>query len=86
VLVARLAPRAVVAVARRPGLWPTALAESRALVGPRWWTRWPPLPLPTAEYMSFRLQAMYGTAGGALSADEIVGYLEWCRRMRSLAR
>jgi hypothetical protein len=36
--------------------------------------------------MSFRLEAMYGSSGTAVSAGELVAYLEWCRWMRVLAR
>jgi hypothetical protein len=36
--------------------------------------------------MSFRLEAMYGSTGAAVSAAELVAYLEWCRWMRALAR
>jgi hypothetical protein len=77
---------ALIALLRRPALWPTALVELRALARPRWWSKWPPLPLPASGYMRFRLEAMYGTSRGKLSAAELVGYLEWCRWMRALAR
>lgn len=81
-----LAKGAVAAVARRPWLWPTALGELRALAAPRWWAKWPPLPLAPPAYMAFRLEAMYGAPGAKVSAAELVGYLEWCRWMRALAR
>jgi hypothetical protein len=81
-----LAEGALLAVARRPSLWPTAAAELRALATPRWWARWPPLPVPPPRYLSFRLEAMYGPPGAKVSAPELVAYLEWCRWMRALAR
>jgi hypothetical protein len=74
------------AVARRPQLWATALAELQAMARPRWWAKWPPLPLPSPAYLRFRLEAMYGPPGAKVSAAELVGYLEWCRWMRALAR
>ena len=77
---------ALSALARRPRLWPTAWAEMRGLVRPRWWAKWPLLPLPSPGYLRFRLEAMYGPAGAKVSAAELVGYLEWCRWMRALAR
>ena len=77
---------ALSALARRPRLWPTAWAEMRALVRPRWWAKWPLLPLPSPGYLRFRLEAMYGPPGAKVSATELVGYLEWCRSMRALAR
>ena len=77
---------ALTAVARRPRLWPTALAELRALAVPGWLAKWPPLPLPSPGYLRFRLEAMYGPPGTKVSATELVGYLEWCLWMRALAR
>jgi hypothetical protein len=88
-MAARMVPLekgALAAVARRPSLWPTAWAELRALTVPEWWAKWPPLPLPAPGYLRFRLEAMYGPAGAKVSAAELVGYLEWCRWMRALAR
>jgi hypothetical protein len=29
---------------------------------------------------------MYGEAGARVDADDLVAYLEWCRRMRDSAR
>lgn len=81
-----LSPGAIVAVARRPGLWRTAWAQWRALRDPKWWSRWPPLPRPAPSYMAFRLEAMYGAPGASISPAELVAYLEWCRGMRALAR
>ena len=62
------------------------MRQWRAVVPPVWWGRWPPLPKPTPQYMDLRLEAMYGPGGGRLSRSELVGYLEWCRWMRALAR
>jgi hypothetical protein len=73
--------RAAGAVAVRPRLWRAAIR----LVPPRWWSRWPCLPLPSDEYLRFRMETMYG-AGGGFRADDVVEYLEWCRRMGVLAR
>jgi hypothetical protein len=77
---------ALVEVARRPRLWPIAVVQLHALAPDRWWARWPPLPLPARDYMTFRLETMYGTSKAKLSGPELVAYLEWCRRMRALAR
>jgi hypothetical protein len=82
----RVAASGVVALARKPRLWPTAWAEYRALVDPKWRSKWPWLPLPARRYMSFRAEAMYGPERAVLSASELVAYLEWCRWMRALAR
>ncbi len=77
---------ALAALVRRPSLWGTALRQGRAVVPAAWWARWPPLPMPTRRYLALRLEAMYGPGGGRLSPSELVGYLEWCRWMRALAR
>jgi len=74
--------RILTALARRPHLWGVA----RSLVPPRWWRRWPPLPLPPAEYVRFRSETMYGSAGGGLSEADLIEYLEWCRRMTPPSR
>jgi hypothetical protein len=73
-------------LARRPELWGTALAQWRALVAPRWWARWPPVPGPSRDYQAFRAQTMYGEPDAQVSASELVDYLEWCRWMRGTAR
>jgi hypothetical protein len=47
-----------------------------------WWRRPPFLPLPDAEYLRFRFETQYGTAGGARpDPTDVVAYLEWCRGM-----
>jgi hypothetical protein len=70
--------RAGVAVARRPGLWPTAVAQAVRLARPRWWKRPPFLPVPDPEYVRFRLQTAYGSQGTPAAGD-LVAYLKWCR-------
>jgi hypothetical protein len=65
------------AVAVRPRLWATALH----LVPPGWWRRVPPRPWPPSDYIRFRLQTMYGDRPGGPHPEDVVDYLEWCRRM-----
>jgi glucokinase len=72
---------AAVALVRRPDLWPAALR----LAPPKWWRRWPPLPIPPADYLRFRIETMYGSAG-ELDGHDLVRYLEWCRRVGHPAR
>ena len=81
-----LGPGGVQAVARRPDLWAEAWRQWRALCPRRWWAGWPPLPVPARAYLSFRQEAMFGSPPAELSPAEVVGYLEWCRRMRALVR
>ena len=63
---------AVAAVAARPRLWPVVIR----LVPSRWWRRWPPLPLPPANYLRFRAQTMYGDGGGPLDKEDLIAYLQ----------
>lgn len=71
------------ALARRPGLWPTAIRQARVLTPKRWWRRRPFRPGPPAAYVAFRMQTQYGRIGGAPSGRDVVNYLQWCRDMRS---
>src|ERR1700722_14843028 len=75
----RLPLLAALVVVARPRLWPGILR----LVPPGWGRRWPPVPLPPADYLRFRAQTMYGDQGGPLTPADLVVYLEWCRRMGS---
>lgn len=75
---ARFWAGALGALVRRPGLWPTAAGQAARLARPRWWRRAPFLPLPDREYLRFRIEAQYGTAGAA-EPEDLVTYLEWCR-------
>jgi hypothetical protein len=81
----RSAIRAGLAVGRRPALWATAVRQIGVLAAPGWWRRAPFLPLPSPEYLQFRLQTAYGgTAPYPVEPDDLVGYLDWCRGTRRL--
>ena len=69
-------------LAVRPWLWWTALVTLWRMGAPGWWRRGPPIPRPPAEYWRFRMETALGSQpGSALSADDVVAYLNWCRRM-----
>jgi len=72
--------RAAAAIAVRPRLWGTAVRQVVRLAPRGWWRRWPPVPLPDAEYLRFRLVTQYGDPDRMPDADDVVTYLEWCRR------
>lgn len=74
-------PSMALAVVRRPHLWPAALRLAGAAVPSRWWRRRPHLPVPSREFVAFRLQAHTGDASQAPEVGELVAYLEWCRDM-----
>ena len=70
------------ALAMHPDLWVTALRQVAVLAPPRWWQRRPPLPTPDRAYLDFRRQTAYGPSAGSVPPSDLVGYLEWCRRVR----
>jgi hypothetical protein len=67
------------AVLRHPSLWPTAVRQVRRSARRGWWRRPPFLPLPSAEYVRYRLLTHYGEGASAPTADDVVRYLRWCR-------
>ncbi|MCU4183698.1 hypothetical protein K6U06_04950 [Acidiferrimicrobium sp. IK] len=79
---------AAAALVRRPDLWVTAARVGLRLARPGWWRRWPPRPWPDAGYLRFRMETMYGSSGApaVMSGEDLVGYLEWCRRLPGRAR
>ena len=68
------------AIAVRPWLWATAVAQLLRLAPTGWWRRWPPLPRPDPSYLRFRLQTAYGDAERDPAPADVVAYLTWCRR------
>lgn len=77
----RVPRAAVLAVLRRPDLWWTGLRQAARLAPPGWWRRSPHLPLPSPEYLRFRMVTAYGGDGTPDDdgARDLVTYLEWCR-------
>jgi hypothetical protein len=67
------------AVLARPVLWPTALRQVRRTARRGWWRRPPFLPVPSADYVRFRVLTQYGDGDASPSADDVVRYLRWCR-------
>lgn len=68
------------AVAGRPSLWPTAVAQAWRLARPGWWRRWPPLPVPDPAWLRFRLQTAYGDPDHGPDPGDVVAWLRWCRQ------
>ncbi|HEY3096742.1 MAG TPA: hypothetical protein VGK05_07880 [Acidimicrobiia bacterium] len=82
---ARFWRAAAVAVARRPRLWGTAVAQAGRLAGPGWWRRPPFVPVPSRAYLRHRLETQYGRDHEPEPHD-VVAYLEWCREMTHILR
>ena len=75
--------RVAAAVARRPGIWPTAVRQMRRTAAPGWYRRPPFLPLPTGDYIEFRLVTQYGDPKHRPEPLDVVNYLLWCRHWDS---
>lgn len=72
--------RVALAVLRRPSLWLVALRQWRRTTPSGWWRRRPFLPLPSREYMAFRLITQYGREDASVEPIDVVNYLVWCTR------
>ncbi|MDA2954298.1 MAG: hypothetical protein O3B17_00520 [Actinomycetota bacterium] len=72
----------VVAVLRRPSLWATALTQAFRLIPRRWWARSPFLPVPTRDYIRFRVQTQYGDQGHVVEVADVLSYLNWLKDAR----
>jgi hypothetical protein len=78
----RWALAAARAVVRHPSLWATGVRQALVLAAPGWWRRPPFLPLPSPDYLRFRLQTAYGGAGDQdPEPADVVTYLRWCRSL-----
>ncbi len=71
---------AVLAVARHPTLWATALGTAGALAPRRWWAHWPFLPIPDPDVVAWRVTTAYGHGEMALVPEDLVLYLRWRRK------
>ena len=71
--------RVAVAVVRRPALWLTALRQWRRTTPTGWWKRRPFLPVPSGDYLRFRLVTQYGDANAHIESVDVLNYLAWCR-------
>lgn len=77
---------AAAAVGPRPRLWAPGLAALARLAPRGWWRRWPPLPLPDADYLAFRMETAYGDPSALPPPADLVAYLEWCRAQGGAGR
>ena len=85
--------RVVGAVVLRPGVWSPALRVVARTARTGWWRRPPFLPLPTRDYIAFRMETQYGSAGGdrprvmsRTVVDDVLKYLRWVKQWDSVHR
>ncbi len=71
--------RVAAALARRPSLWATALRQARRIAAPGWWKHRPFLPVPSGEYLRFRMLTQYGETQRPVDSGDVMNYLAWCR-------
>jgi hypothetical protein len=64
----------------RPRYWLVAVRVARRMVPTRWWTHRPFLPLPTPEYVKFRLETQYGGSSPHPTLPDVLKYLQWVRQ------
>jgi hypothetical protein len=78
--------RVAAAVAARPGLWGTAVRQCRRTAPPGWWRRAPFLPVPSGDYLRFRLVTQYGDENAPIAPPDVIDYLSWCKQQDRLGR
>lgn len=71
--------RVAIAVLRHPTLWWTAARQIRRSAEPGWWHRKPLLPLPSDDYLRFRMATQYGSTDRGPEPADVISYLKWCR-------
>jgi len=75
-----------VAVLGRPRLWRTAARQMRRTTPSGWYRRAPFLPVPSGDYLRFRLVTQYGDADHRPEPADVINYLSWCREWDSNSR
>ncbi len=83
---ARWMMQAGVAVVAHPSLWGVAVQQMWRLGRGGWWRSAPFLPVPSAQYLRFRMVTAYGDPDAAMDADDLVTYLRWCKAWPALTR
>jgi hypothetical protein len=67
---------------RRPWLVPTLVGTAWAFRARGWHTRWPFLPLPSAEYMRWRMETAYGEPDAVPPDEDLERFVTWAAAMR----
>ena len=67
------------ALAAHPSLWWPTVRQVRRLAAPGWWRRRPFLPLPSRDYLRFRMETQTGDLEHAPDPADVLNYLSWCK-------
>ena len=67
---------------RRPVLVPHLLGSAWAFRSRHWYRRPPFLPLPSRDYLRWRMDTAYGDPEATPSLDELERFLRWASAMR----
>lgn len=81
-----LTRRLLVLALSRPGLWPAMLSAAWAFRAKDWHRRPPFLPLPSKEYLRWRMETAYGDREAVPPRDELAAFLSWSAEMRKRMR
>ena len=81
-----LTRRFLVLALSRPKLWPAMLSAAWAFRARGWYRRYPFLPLPSKEYVRWRLETAYGDPEAVPPAEELAGFLSWSANLRRQMR
>jgi hypothetical protein len=60
-------------------MWWVALRQWRRTTPRGWWRHRPFLPVPSGEYLTFRLVTQYGSADHRIEPADVLNYLAWCK-------
>jgi hypothetical protein len=73
-----------VAVARHPSVWAVAVRQWWRTTPNGWWRHAPFLPLPSGDYVRFRLVTQYGSETHRIDPADVLNYLVWCKRQEHI--
>ena len=76
--------RVAIAVLCRPTLWWVGLRQWRRTTPPGWWRRAPFVPVPSGDYLRFRLVTQYGSESHRIAPEDVLNYLTWCKRQEHI--
>ena len=79
-------PRLVLAIASRALLSPPLALDLLRVAWRfrvrRWWARPPFLPVPSRDYVRWRMHTAYGDEGAIPPAEDVIRYARWVGRQR----